>query len=261
MIETNFKLTNIWEPDRWALNWSYWNESEYQAIAPYFNKQGEYLKSTLRESVAGLLECCKNGWFLGEFDGYTDAEFQAISAGLLTSFDAFVMKVLAAAEAADVRPAKNGANTDLNKRHEALLADAAKCKKDFNDFNKKVNWEKLRKDHSLKRRFNELRSLETAANKRVEMFRYDMPKMLKILKSLHIEASKSVTTAVKGYHLHLDGYQASPGYVRLRGSAVKQFKSLINEMKSNGIAISKLEMPEYNLGSGHTAGIKFEPII
>lgn len=117
------------------------------------------------------------------------------------------------------------------------------------------NMKDRRKESILRSVISKMRSFD----KKLEDIQYARNEVRKILKDLGIPASKSNTTAVRGYSSHTSGYNLYNSSLRLRGFGKEKFQEIINKLNEAKIHINKIDPFEYNL-SGSYGSIYISPV-
>ena len=103
--------------------------------------------------------------------------------------------------------------------------------------------------------------IETLRKQREKLF-YNHPLLVNIIKSNGVVASKTQTTAVKGYHSHTHGYKIyndSPANISFYGVYTETFNKMVSDLEANGFKIKSKTMPERSLALGVTSSINIFP--
>jgi hypothetical protein len=160
--------------------------------------------------------------------------------------------------ALNAKPAEpNQSATEKAYRELEAERDAAVAKRD--KFAKRIPANRAKRDRRMESELRMLMSAVTTIENRMNRLLYDVNSVTKLVRGLGVEASKAMTTAVKGHHLHMDGYRIGAGYVSLYGfGGTEKYSEILSGMKSLGFNVTSTDKPE-RTGFGLRAAIYFGP--
>ena len=110
---------------------------------------------------------------------------------------------------------------------------------------------------------NEAERKLRALDKQIEKFPWTekQSKIRKIVKSFHLEASKNISTSIRGYSRPTTGYSFSdydPTTIEFNGIRLDQFNQIVSAIEAAGISIANKQEPSKVLGQGSHSTIKIK---
>lgn len=148
---------------------------------------------------------------------------------------------------------------NLKNEYSVLLKALEDADEKATEFYGKYSANTIRKRRELQVKSREIMSAQRAAERAISKFKFNSSLVVKILRSLNIEATKTSTSAIKGFHFYSDGYRYSDNHIELYGMATGKFDTIVSMLLQNGFVISTTEKPYQNSFTGRRAGIIIEP--
>jgi hypothetical protein len=257
------KLSNFWEvwPELCATEPKF---KPFEMLANVFStSDGRAMRAQPKECTDYLMRMFSNSQlFRGMFGGYTEREADTIAAMVAENGDGFKALSERLAKTYEAWTALDGPKrtTDEDfKKYLILVNETNMAQEAFDRINAKATNEKLRKDHVFASKWRAARAEINKAERKTRQFIHNTLNIVKGVRSLGLEASKSETTAVKGWHTITDGYSISEGDIELYGgTGVEKYSAILAWLKSNGYEIESTEKP-WRSGKGMRANIRVKP--